>query len=96
LAAVGVQTTFRVCAVLKGDKALKRFTLHHFRDARPDPHELNGPGVVTFDPARGGEATFLLFLVRERDGRYAPYGGQTDPGAQSVFAVSAAAWNCSV
>jgi hypothetical protein len=72
---IGVETKFEVSAVLKGDKSLKILVLHHYRaDAIKVP---NGPGFVSFDPAK--ERTFLLFLVREADGRYAPAFGQIDP-----------------
>ena len=27
----------------------------------------------------------VMFLLREKDGRYAPYGGQTDPSGASIF-----------
>ena len=41
---IGVETVFTVCAVLKGDTALKQFTLHHYREAQIPSSELNGPG----------------------------------------------------
>jgi hypothetical protein len=84
LAVVGVETTFRVSAVLKGDKGLKQFVLHHYREAKPQP-TINGPALVAFDSSK--KTSFLLFLVREADGRYAPTGGQTDPGFFSVHAL---------
>jgi hypothetical protein len=73
--AIGVETTFAVSAVLKGDKAIKDFVLHHYRVERPYP---NGPILVSFSTSQ--EKTYLLFLVRQSDGRYAPTAGQTDPG----------------
>lgn len=73
---VGVETKFEVSAVFKGDKALKDLVLHHYRaDAIT---VSNGPNLVSFDPEK--KRTFLLFLVRETDGRYAPAFGQLDPG----------------
>jgi len=82
---VGVETRFAVAAVLKGDHALKDLVLHHYRtdDGANFPHVVNGPTFVTFTPAEGPAAfarTYLLFLLREADGRYAPVVGQTDPG----------------
>ena len=81
--AVGVETTFKVMEVLKGDFAEGRqLTLHHFRpvpEAAPDGRivvEMNGPTAMSFDPS---DETFQLFLIKEKDGRYAPYSGQTDP-----------------
>lgn len=82
---VGVETRFIPSAVLKGDKALKSFVLHHYRtaDGTNMPHLPNGPGFVSFTPAQspnGIQRTYILFLVREPDGRYAPVVGQADPG----------------
>ena len=93
VAAVGVETAFRVSVVMKGDRAIQQLTLHHYREADhptvgPDGREivyLNGPTVVSFDPSDArSRKNVLLFLVKEQDGRYAPYGGQTDPGLQAV------------
>lgn len=82
---IGVETTFTVSAVLKGDKVLREFVLHHYRttDGSNIPHVPNGPGFVSFNPVANmtiGPRTFILFLLREADGRYAPIVGQTDPG----------------
>jgi hypothetical protein len=77
--AIGVTTQFEVLHVIKGPK-LTRFTLHHYRLA-PIPGKdiiLNGPTFQTYEP-RVGEQPFLMFLVRERDGRFAPVAGQVDP-----------------
>jgi hypothetical protein len=82
---IGVETRFTVSAVLKGDKALKGFVLHLYRttDGSNIPHVPNGPTFISFDPAANPTIpprTFILFLLREADGRYAPVVGQTDPG----------------
>jgi hypothetical protein len=85
--AVGVETVFSVLHVVKGERASIPFaiTLHHFR---PDALVLDGPNVVSFDPADPRRLrTVLLFLVEEQDGRYAPYGGQTDPAVQAITAL---------
>ena len=76
--AIGVETGFAILSVLKGDTGTNKFViLHHLRRTeRPGP-EINGPGLVTFDPDE--KKRFLLFLKRESDGRYAPLSGQTDP-----------------
>jgi len=39
---------------------------------------LNGPGLVSFD-AGPVPKSYLMFLVRESDGRFAPVAQQTDP-----------------
>jgi hypothetical protein len=82
---IGVGTTFKVSAVLKGDKTPGDFVLHHYRTTNGSniPHIPNGPGFVSFGPAANPQIapqTFILFLRREADGRYAPVVGQTDPG----------------
>lgn len=93
--AIGVETIFAVSAVLKGDASLKRFTLHHYREAqvgkesnRKVLEELNGPNLVRFDPSDTSKrSSYLLFLVRERDGRFAPLGGQIDPAMKAISAI---------
>jgi hypothetical protein len=81
---IGVETVFAVSAVLKGDKTTKRFTLHHFREAQSGP-SMGGPVLVFFDPSDMSKlSSYLLFLVREPDGRFAPTGGQTDPGYKAI------------
>jgi len=83
--AIGVETVFEVAAVLKGDQAIKLFTLHHYRGVQTAAGELNGPLLVFFDPSDTSQLnSYLLFLVREPDGRYAPTGGQTDPGYKAI------------
>ena len=82
---IGVETKFAVSAVLKGDKTLKDFVFHHYRttDGSNIPHVDNGPTFISFDPVAKptlAPRTFILFLIREADGRYAPVVGQTDPG----------------
>ena len=81
---IGVETRFEVSVVLKGDTTLKDLVLHHYRaDVLKAP---NGPNLVTFDPTK--QRAFLLFLVRETDGRYAPAFGQVDPGLCSIDALT--------
>ena len=80
--AIGVETTFEVVALLKGELRAqkdqpKNLVLHHYRlpvSAVPIP---NGPGLVTFDPK--AKKQYLMFLKREPDGRYQALSGQTDP-----------------
>jgi hypothetical protein len=87
--AIGVETTFKVILVLKGHMVGGRFVLHHLRDAQPTAAVPGGgENLVSFDPSNGVDhREVALFLVKEKDGRYAPYGGQTDPGFFSVFAI---------
>jgi hypothetical protein len=82
---IGVATDFKTLLVLKGQKQ-DRFVLHHYRLAKPDVPLINGPQLVTFGPTE--YPAYLLFLVRERDGRFAPVDGQTDPRLFSVKRLS--------
>jgi hypothetical protein len=82
---IGVETGFTISAVLKGDKALRDFVFHHYRttDGLNFPHVDNGPTFISFGPVAKPAIpprTFMLFLMREADGRYAPVVGQKDPG----------------
>src|SRR5581483_12299021 len=84
--AIGVLTDFKTLFVLKGQKQ-DRFVLHHYRLRESDVAILNGPVLVKFNP--GPERhEYLLFLVREHDGRFAPVGGQAYPGVFSVKQLS--------
>ena len=82
--AIGVVTDFQTLLVLKGQKQ-DRFVVHHYRLPDSDVAIINGPVLVKFNP---GHHEYLLFLARERDGRFAPVGGQTDPGAFAVKQLS--------
>jgi hypothetical protein len=82
---IGIATAFHISVVLKGEKTLKNFVLHHYRtvDGTNVPHVPNGPTFVYFSPVedeRLYQQAYLLFLTREADGRYAPVVGQSDPG----------------
>jgi hypothetical protein len=81
--AIGVETKFTIIAVFKGDKTLKNFTLHHYCTPDSITHVANGPDFIAFEPVTNPtlpQRTFILFLIKEADGRYAPVVGQTDPG----------------
>jgi hypothetical protein len=87
---VGLSTEFKIRVVMKGDKSLKKATLHHYRIADPKEELINGPRLISFDPKQQLSTRFLLFLHLERDGRYSPVAGQTDPGI-SVLKLTGAA-----
>jgi hypothetical protein len=76
LPVIGVVTEFQTRLVLKGTK-LERFILHHCRLSESEVAIINGPSFMSFDPKKSPRA-YLLFLVREPDGRFAPVAGQTD------------------
>jgi len=80
---IGVETKLQVAAVFKGDKEIKSIVLHHYR--ADGPSVPNGPNLVAFDPSK--KRAFLIFLVREQDGRYAPASGQIDPAMFAVHAL---------
>lgn len=83
---VGVNTTLRVLAPLKGEVQGK-LTLFHYR-LKPDLAYVNGPFLTTFRvPARAEEGgpCYLLFLKKKADGRYEPVAGQLD----SVLSIRA-------
>lgn len=86
---VGVETPFRVSVVLKGDAKLQSFTLHHCREATRAGRvfSANGPTLVSFTTQSESAQphAYLMFLKRERDGRYGPTGGQVDPATFAVF-----------
>ena len=84
---VGVETVFDINVVLKGDKDLKKCVLHHYRLKNPNEPIYNGPSFALF----GGKKwqSYLLFLTRESDGRYAPVSGQTDPATFSILRIDA-------
>jgi hypothetical protein len=80
---IGVESRFAVSAVLKGDKTLKDFVLHHYHPSPALMIAPNGPTFVYFAVSKNASApqrTYMLFLHREADGRYAPVVGKSDPG----------------
>lgn len=85
----GVSTEFDVSLVMKGDKSVKKVTLHHYRLADPKQLMINGPSLATFDPTQ--HTRYLLFLHRDDDGRYSPVSGQTDPAMFSVLKLEGVA-----
>jgi hypothetical protein len=84
---LGVETDFEVSAVLKGGKDSKKFAMHHYNLLKPDKPMIDGPSLFSFEPKDKQKPSFLLFLVREPDGRYAPVTGQTDPTLFSILAL---------
>jgi hypothetical protein len=77
ISAVGMETTFEVLTVLKGDANIKNLVFYHLRESDPPKEQFSGPGLVAFDPNE--KKRFLLFLKRDPDGRYSALTGQADP-----------------
>jgi hypothetical protein len=88
---VGVTTEFETRLVLKGPKNVSRFQVHHFRFENPlEATWVDAPQLIRLPTAPqdgvhyAGHETFLMFLRKEPDGRYAPTTGQTDPATLAV------------
>jgi hypothetical protein len=79
---VGVSTEFEIEAVIKG-KRPDKLVLHHYRVADTNVVMFTIPTLLTFDPIY--RFSYLMFLHKESDGRYAPVSGQTDSGRDSVY-----------
>jgi hypothetical protein len=74
LPVVGVETKFEVLAVFKGEKVVKEVVLHHYRERdKPEGVRFAGASFVTFSTEK--KQPYLLFLIREADGRYGPASG---------------------
>jgi hypothetical protein len=90
---MGVTSEFEIHFVVKGPKDVKKFELHHYKfQDEDDAFRAYPPQLIRIIPPvtrdgrhypGGGE--FLLFLIKELDGRYAPVTGQTDPAVSSVL-----------
>jgi len=85
LEAAGVETEFETQLVLKGSKTTKSFKLHHYKT---DQQFANGPLFIEVPPDK--HPSYLLFLKKEKDGRYAPANDQIDPATCSVFRLRGA------
>lgn len=101
--AVGMSTEFKVRYVLKGGTNLGALVVYHLREKNtgagagvngPKPStidpQVNGPRLFSFDPKDA--SSYLLFLKREPDGRYAPY-DQTDPLLYSMIKLEGKHWD---
>ncbi|MBS0659923.1 MAG: hypothetical protein JSR82_16915 [Verrucomicrobia bacterium] len=90
---VGVNTRFRVVAVLKGRAGAEEIRVLHFRYARPgeyvrkepapgEPERVlvNGAAFIEFGLPKENQASqrWLAFLKRRKDGRFEPKGPQYD------------------
>ena len=79
---VGVEATFAVSQVLKGDFTNRTVILHYYRFDPPHYCPPNGPAFL--DLTTGGTNRFLLYLAPDRAFRFAPVSGQLDPAMDSV------------
>ena len=86
---IGVVSEFKTNLVLKGPRDTGTFQLHHYRFASAhDQLAANSPDLIRLSEAH---LPFLMFLLKEPDGRYAPVTGQTDPASHSVIELKGAA-----
>jgi hypothetical protein len=89
VAVIGVVTEFKSRLMIKGSQSTKTFQLHHYKfQSDDDKLAANSPDLVEIS---GQHQVFLLFLIKEREGRYAPVTGQTDPGLFSILELPGAA-----
>jgi hypothetical protein len=88
---VAILTEFKTLLVMKGAKDIQTFQLHHYRLESEELRETleDGPDLVRIRIE--DHSTFLLFLTKESNGRYAPVTGQTDPALFSVLELKGAA-----
>ena len=86
---IGVETEFAVRLTLKGSKDVKKLLLHHCRlSIEENRWGYGAPNLLEIPPQ--GHPTFLMFLVKEKDDRYAPVTGQFDPAVLSVLQLQEA------
>ena len=77
IAAVEMEATFEVSAVLKGTHEKPRLVFRYLREEKREVASRGEPELVAFDT--GEKKQYLLFLKRGEDGRYSAVVGQTDP-----------------
>jgi hypothetical protein len=87
---IGVVTEFKTQLIIKGERTTKTVQLHHYRFANKSDAKTiaNGPDLIEIPTDK--HPTYLLFLIKEVDGRYGPVTDQTDPAAKSVLRLRAA------
>jgi hypothetical protein len=78
--------------ILKGRHDVKTFQLHHYRyEAKSEEGKVSNTPILIYI-AKNQRQSFLLFLVEEENGVYAPVTGQADdPAILSVLDLHSAA-----
>jgi hypothetical protein len=88
---LGLEATFAVSEVLRGDYTNRTIVLHYYRWETPfktfDPlsasgTDVNSPALIFLTPTDTNK--FLLYLVGDGPTRYAPASGQLDSARQAV------------
>src|SRR6185295_4414116 len=78
----GVETTFTISRVLKGDSTNPRtIVLHHYRLDQNIEYSY-APYLLNLNANRTDE--YLLYLLKEGTGRFVPVSGQVDPASDAV------------
>ncbi len=80
---IGVNTTFLPLTILKGElpKEKSEFIMHHYR-FKEGESLINGPLFVSFKDFK--KQGYLMFLKKEKNGKYSPVNGQYDPKRISI------------
>jgi hypothetical protein len=78
----GVEATFAVSNVFKGDPATRTVVLHYYRFVTEWGSPPNGPIFLNLTPTDTNQ--ILLYLVRDGASRFAPVSGQVDPSLDAV------------
>jgi hypothetical protein len=79
---LGVEATFAVSKVLKGDFTNNTVVLHYYRFDPSSCSLDDGPSFLNLTPTNTNQ--FLLYLVSDGASRYAPVSGQIDPSLDAV------------
>jgi len=79
---IGMEATFKVSKVLKGDFTNRTVSLHYYRFDPPSVRPGNSPSFLDLTPTDTNR--FLLYLVQDGASRFAPVSGQLDPSLDSV------------
>jgi hypothetical protein len=78
----GVETTFNVSKVLKGNVSGQIVILHHYSFKAQNFIPPNAPSFINLTLSDTNQ--YLLYLVKDGTNRFAPVSGQLDPAADAV------------
>jgi hypothetical protein len=79
---VGVEATFAVSKILKGDFTNRTVVLHYYRFDPPHYSPPNGPSFL--DLTNSDTNQFIMYLAPDGVSRFAPVSGQLDPSMDAV------------
>ncbi len=92
---LGLEATFEVSKVLKGNFTNRTVVLHYYRWDTPYKtsdagssigSDVNSPGLIYLNPTNTNH--FILYLVKDGASRYAPASGQLDSASVAVRVVA--------